>query len=215
MSDPGRVNPRSLRLVAVTDSLRGGVEGLALRAAAAVAGGATMITLRLPGEPARLLAEAARALHAMVPGIPLLVSGRADVAFAVEAAGVHLGSDDLPASVVRGLAPPGFVIAASIGTMAEVPRAAGADFVAIGPVFAASRTTGADDASAMGLVRFTELARACALPAVAIGGISPSNAGSLMDAGAAGVAVISALLGAADPTLAARELRRALDASGR
>jgi thiamine monophosphate synthase len=62
---------------------------------------------------------------------------------------------------------------------------------------------------------FSELATACGLPAVAVGGVTPSNAASLMTDGAAGVAVISALFGADDPTEAARALRSALDASER
>jgi thiamine-phosphate pyrophosphorylase len=187
----------ALLLVAVTDSLRGGIDGLARRAAAAVAGGATMLTLRLPGESARTLAEAARALQSAAPEVPLLVSDRVDVALAVGAAGVHVGSGDLPAAAVRRVAPDGWMIGASVGSADEVSRAAGADFVAIGTQ------------------RFAELSQACRLPAVAVGGVTPSNAASLMAAGAAGVAVISALIGADDPMQAARALRSALDANGR
>lgn len=197
MSETPRDRADALRLVAVTDSLRGGIDGLARRAAAAVAGGATMLTLRLPGESARTLAEAARALRAAAPDVPLLVSDRVDVALAVGAAGVHVGSGDLPAAVVRRIAPEGWLIGASVGSADEVSRAAGADFVAIR------------------VEDFAELAAACGLPAVAVGGVTPSNATSLMTDGAAGVAVISALLGADDPTQAARALRSALDASER
>jgi thiamine-phosphate pyrophosphorylase len=204
-----------LRLVAVTDSLHEGTEALARRATAAAAGGATMITLRLPGESPRVLAEAARALRAAAPGVPLLVSGRVDVALAVEADGVHVGGDDLPPDAVRRFAPDRFVIGVSVGTMEEVSRASGADFVAIGPVFAAASASPASESRAMGVERFSELARACGVPAVAVGGISPSNAATLMMSGAAGVAVISALFGADDPERAGRELRSALDASGR
>jgi thiamine-phosphate pyrophosphorylase len=192
-----RFGAETLRLVAVTDSLRGGVDGLARRAAAAVEGGATMLTLRLPGESARTMAEAARALQSAAPQVPLLVSDRVDVALAVGAAGIHVGSNDLPVAAVRRIAPEGWIIGASVGSAEEVSRAADADFVAIG-------THG-----------FAELAQACQLPAVAVGGVTPSNATSLMASGAAGVAVISALIGADDPMQAARALRSALDASER
>jgi len=143
------------------------------------------------------------------------VSDRVDVALAVDADGVHLGGGGLPVSVVRRIVPERWLIGASVGAMDEVPCAAGADFVAIGPVFSSSSATLHDDRVAMGIERFTELARACALPAVAVGGVSPATAAELVRAGATGVAVISPLFGAADPMRAARALRDVLDASGR
>ena len=213
MTERPGVRVEALRLVAVTDSLSGGIDGLARRAACAVQGGATMLTLRLPDEAPRVLAHVARALRAVAPHVPLLVSDRVDVALAVNADGVHVGGNDLPASVVRRIAPEGFIIGASVGAMDEVPRARDADFVAIGPVFAASTSGG--EGTTMGVEQFSEIARACELPAIAVGGVAPENAGALMSAGAAGVAVISALFGADDPTSAARALRDAVDASGR
>jgi len=207
-----RVRADALRLVAVTDSLSGGIDGLARRAAAAVAGGATMLTLRLPDESPRTLAEIARSMRAAAPTVPLLVSDRVDVALAVNADGVHVGASDLLASVVRRFVPDQFIIGASVGAMDEVSRADGADFVAIGPVFAASASGGGG--STMGVERFSELARACGVPAIAVGGVAPETAGALMSIGAAGVAVISALFGADDPARAARALRAAVDASG-
>jgi thiamine-phosphate pyrophosphorylase len=207
-----RLHADALRLVAVTDSLSGGVEGLARRAAAAVAGGATMLTLRLPEESARTLTEVARALRRVAPGVPLLVSDRVDVALAANADGVHVGGRDLPASVVRRFAP-SLIIGASVGAAEDVSRSEGADFVAIGPVFAATGSGGTG--TTMGVGRFSELTRQCGVPAIAVGGVAPENAGALMAAGAAGVAVISALFGADDPASAARALRAAVDASGR
>ena len=213
MSSVSRLDPAALRLIAVTDSLREGIDGLASRAAAAVAGGATMVQLRLKDEPPRILVEAARALRAAVPGIPLLVSDRADVALAADADGVHLGSAEIAPAALRRAVPARFVIGASVGSDVDVLRVTGADYVGIGPVFATA--SGTDAGSALGVARFAELARACRIPAVAIGGISPANAASLVAAGAVGVAVISALFGSADPTLAARAFRAALDANGK
>jgi thiamine-phosphate pyrophosphorylase len=213
MTNAGRVPAGALRLVAVTDSLHGGVEELARRGSAAVAGGATMLTLRLPGESPRVLAEAARALMSTTAGVPLLVSDRVDVALAVGAAGVHVAPDDLPATAVRRFAPDGFIIGASVGAADQVGNAAGADFVAIGPVFSATGGATSRVEGAIGIGGFGELWKACGLPAVAIGGVSPTNIGSLLAAGAAGVAVISALFGADDPMSAARALRSSLDAS--
>jgi thiamine-phosphate pyrophosphorylase len=206
-------DPRTVRLIAITDSLRDGPRGLALRAAAAVAGGATMLQLRLKDESARTLVEIARTIQAMSPEVPLIINDRADVALAAGAAGVHVGVDDLSPALLRRVVPPGFIIGASVGSDDEVARAAGADYVGIGPVF----TTGSksDAGAAIGPTRFRELARRCGLPAVAIGGITSERVADVLSAGAAGVAVISALFGAPDPTTAARAIRNALDAIGR
>lgn len=206
-------DPRTVRLIAITDSLRDGPRGLALRAAAAVAGGATMLQLRLKEESARSLVEIARTIQAMAPDVPLIVNDRADVALAAGAAGVHVGVDDLSPALLRRVAPPGFIIGASVGSDDEVARAAGADYVGIGPVFATGSKS--DAGAAIGAERFGELARRCGLPAVAIGGITSERVPPVLAAGAAGVAVISALFGASDPTIAARALRDALDANGR
>ena len=206
-------DPRTVRLIAITDSLRDGPRGLALRAAAAVAGGATMLQLRLKDESARTLVEIARTIQAMSPEVPLIINDRADVALAAGAAGVHVGVDDLSPALLRRVVPPGFIIGASVGSDDEVARAAGADYVGIGPVF----TTGSksDAGAAIGPTRFGELARRCGLPAVAIGGITSERVADVLSAGAAGIAVISALFGAPDPTTAARAIRNALDATGR
>jgi thiamine-phosphate pyrophosphorylase len=199
----------SLVLVAITDDLRDGREGLVARAVAAARGGATMIQLRLKDADARVQVEVARALlSALPPTVPLIINDRADVALATGAAGVHLGVDDLPAAAVRRIAPPDFIIGASVGCDAEVPLASGADYVGIGPVYGTASKADAGDA--IGIAELSRLAALCGLPAVAIGGIDASNAAPVMAAGAHGVAVIRAVLGAPDPEQAARELRTAM-----
>ncbi len=213
MDNPARWDPASLRLIAITDSLRDGIDGLASRALSAVLGGATMIQLRLNDESPRTLVEVARALCGALPLVPLLVNARADVALAAGAQGVHVGVDDIAPAVLRRIVSREFVIGVSVGDDAEVARSAGADYVGIGPVFGTGSTAGAG--TAIGIVRFAEIAGLCGLPAVAIGGVSAENAGAVMMAGASGIAVISALLSSPDPTQAARALRAAQDASGR
>lgn len=207
-----RLDPSSLRLIAITDSLRDGIDGLAARAVAAVRGGATMVHLRLPEESPRTVCSVAHTILATMPEIPLVVNGRFDVALAAGATGVHLGVDDLSPDAVRGVVPPDFIIGVSVGNAAEVSRAVHADFVGIGPLF--SRGGAEGDVVPLGPDGFAELARQCDRPAVAIGGIDVRNAASVMQAGAVGIAVISALFGSSDPTSAARLLRAALDASG-
>jgi len=201
--------PLALTLVAITDALRGDAAELVSRACAAARGGATMIQLRLKDADARTTVEVARVLVASLPAdVPLIVNDRADVAIAAGAAGVHVGPEDVPPSALRRVVPPEFIIGASIGTDAELPLAADADYVGIGPVYATDSKL--DAGSAIGASRLAELITRSRKPAVAIGGIDASNAAAAMDAGAAGVAVIRAVFGAKDPEQAARVIRAAL-----
>jgi thiamine-phosphate pyrophosphorylase len=196
----------SIRLIAITDDIRDGVDGLVRRAAAAVRGGATMIQLRLKEVDPRDLLIVARALVSALP-VPVIVNDRADVALAAGAAGVHVGIDDIPATALRRVVPPGFIIGASVGNDAEVPGAVGADYVGIGPIFPTASKSDAGDA--IGAAEFTRLARRAARPAVAIGGIDASNVRQALDAGANGVAVIRAIFAAPDPERAAQALSSA------
>jgi len=199
-------DPKTLRLLAITDDLRDGVGGLVDRAAAAVRGGATMVQLRLKSTDPRTLVEVARALVAALP-VPVIVNDRADVALAAGADGVHLGAEDVPPSALRPALPEGFIVGASVGSDAELLNAVGADYVGIGPVFATASKSDAGDA--IGVGEFARLARLAGRPAVAIGGITPENVASLRGAGASGVAVIRAIFAAPDPSEAARVLIRA------
>lgn len=201
-----------LRLLAIVDPavLRG--RDLVSAALAAEAGGATAIQLRMKQVPARDLLAAAVRLRAAL-AVPLFVNDRADVALAAGAAGVHLGAEDLPAAAIRQLAPPPFCIGVSVGTPAEAEAAAGAevDYWSVGSVFATSSKPDAGDP--IGIAGFQAL-RALApsgIPVIAIGGIDAPKAASLIAAGAAGVAVISAIFAAQDIEAAARKLREAVD----
>jgi thiamine-phosphate pyrophosphorylase len=201
------IDPAVLRLIAITDNVRDGQGGLIARASAAVHGGATCVQLRLKDVAARDLVSIAGELVRTL-GVPVIVNDRTDVAIAAGAAGVHLGSDDMPVSAARAIAPPGFIIGASVGNDDEVPLSAGADYVGIGPVFATGSKH--DAGTPIGPGEFTRLSVATGIAAVAIGGINAANARSAIDAGAAGVAVISSVFGATDPLAAARQLAFAI-----
>jgi thiamine-phosphate pyrophosphorylase len=196
----------ALRLVAITDNLRDGVAGLLARAQAARRGGATMIQLRLPDESAQTVVEVARALIAATD-TPLIVHGRLDAALAAGAAGVHLAVRDIAVADVRRIAGNDFIIGRSAATDADLQHAAGADYVAIGPVFA---TSDRRPAAAMGISEFERLTRSIATPVVGIGGISSATAANILQAGACGVALISGIFGSRDPERAAREVRSAI-----
>jgi thiamine-phosphate pyrophosphorylase len=199
----------ALALIAITDDLRDGIDGLAARAAAAVRGGATMIQVRLKDADARTLADVTRRLVKEV-NVPLIVNDRVDVAIAAGAAGVHVGADDLPVAAARRIAPAGFIIGASLGSNEEAENARGADYVGVGPVYGSSSKQ--DAGAAIGTDGFARLRALTNAPAVGIGGITPSNAAAVIRAGAAGVAVIASVFGAADPEAAARALRAAVAA---
>ncbi len=185
-----------VRLMLVTDDglFRG--RDLVALALAAERGGVTSIQLRLKEATARELAQAVRALvHAL--RIPVMVNDRPDVAIAAGAAGVHLGPDDLPVDLARRIAPPGFVIGASVGSEAEAGTAGSADYWGIGPW----RTTGTkrDAGTALGpdgFRRLLQLARG--KPALAIGGVTAADVPLIFQTGAQGVAVASGILGADD-----------------
>jgi len=177
----------------------------------AVAGGATLIQVRSKARPPFDVAGLARALVAALP-VPVLVNDRVDVALAAGAAGAHLGQDDPPLDRLRPVVPPGFLLGISVGTTAEADRVHDwpADYWSVGPCYATG--TKADAGRALGVAAFAGLARRApaGVPVVAIGGITAANAAPLLQAGAAGVAVIAAVLGASDPERAARELAAAL-----
>ena len=177
----------------------------------AVQGGATIIQVRWKGGDAAEVAQLARTLVAAMP-VPVIVNDRVDVALAAGAAGAHLGWDDPPLEALRPHVPPGFVFGLSVGSPEEAERArtTSADYWSVGPCFATE--TKPDAGAPLGAEGFAALACLApeVVPVIGIGGITEQNAGTLAAAGAAGVAVIAAVMGAADPQRAAAEIRQAL-----
>jgi thiamine-phosphate pyrophosphorylase len=181
--------------------------------AALAAGGAKIVQFRGKGLPDRRFLElAAGALAAARDGgAMLVVNDRPDVAIILGADGVHLGQDDLDPRPVRALLPKGTLLGVSTHNLEQLERAAGepVDYVAIGPVFPTRSKAAPDPVVGLEMVR---RARArTSRPLVAIGGITGANARSVVEAGADGVAVISALLSMPDLVAAARALRAALE----
>jgi thiamine-phosphate pyrophosphorylase len=201
-----------LRLIVILDAAAARGQDLAVLARQAALGGATMLQVRGKALNASALLDATRRVLDAAPAVCVTVNDRLDVALAAGAAGCHLGQDDFPIAEARRMAPTGFVLGGSAGSEAELHRAIaqGADYVGIGPIHA---TPHKDDAgTAIGVAGFARLhAAAPALPAVAIGGVTAADVPALVAAGAVGVAVIGAVVGAADPEAAARELRDAVE----
>jgi thiamine-phosphate pyrophosphorylase len=202
-------------LYVITDETIGRGLAHAEIARRAIAGGADAIQLRDKEMSGRELYAAAREIRevACASGTLFIVNDRLDVAIASGADGVHLGQDDLPLACARRLVPPGFIIGISVGCVDEAVRAAkgGADYIALSPTFA---TGSKDDAGpGRGLAELAAIRAVVAIPLIAIGGVGRSNVGDVIAAGADGVAVISAVVGSADVTGAAREMKSLIAAA--
>ncbi len=179
-------------------------------ARAALRGGATAIQLRGKDQDARRLCELGRVLllATRAAGALLFVNDRLDVAQAIGADGVHLGQEDLPCGEARRIAGPGLLIGVSAESpaLAQAAERDGADYLGTGSVYATSSK--ADAGAPIGVAGLAKVVAATTLPVVAIGGITAAQAPACIAAGACGVAVISAVIGAKDPEAAARAFRR-------
>ena len=205
-----------LSIYLVTDKSQAAAAGhdLADLVAAAVAGGVTAVQVREKTADAGEFLDTVLKVAAVLPEpVALFVNDRVDVFLAARRAGarvtgVHVGQQDLPVEVVRDLVGPEALIGLTANTAAELFAAgqegARVDYVGIGSVHATASK--ADAAPALGVEGFAALAGATFLPAVAIGGITVTDLPGLRAGGAAGVAVISAICGAADPRAAAARL---------
>lgn len=196
----------------VTDAAMTARRGLAETVLAAVAGGVTIVQLRdKAASDADMLATGRALLAALAPlGVPLVVNDRVAVAAAL---GVHLhiGQEDGDPAAARAAIGPDAILGLSVTRAAEVATvdAGIVDYVGLGPVFATGSKP--DAAPPLGLAAFAAIARALPVPSVAIGGIDAGNAAAVIAAGAAGIAVVSAICAVDDPQAAAATLRRAVD----
>jgi thiamine-phosphate pyrophosphorylase len=186
---------------------------------AAVRGGVDVVQLREKPASVSERYDLGRKLREITreAGVPLVVNDRVDLATALDADGVHLGDDDLPVSAAREQLGEEAIIGRSVSTPEAARRAeaAGADYLGVGAVFPTdSKDDIPDEEYAVGLDRVRAVREATDLPFVGIGGVTPENAADVVQAGADGVAVISAITGADDPEAATRELRDAVQGRG-
>lgn len=184
---------------------------------AALRGGITCFQLRekgpnaLTGNEKRGFAQQCKALCAKY-STPFIVNDDIDLAMAVDADGVHIGQEDELASVVRQKIGTQKILGVSTHTDEEVEKAiaAGADYVGIGPIYATRSKTDAKPVAGTAFLthiheRFPDL------PVVGIGGITIENAAPVIEAGAAGVSVISAIAASDDPYLRTMEFRETIE----
>lgn len=185
----------------------------------AVSAGATVIQLRAKNQPARLQVALAHELARVIDGrAAFIINDRLDVALVARLAGaridgVHLGQDDVSPLGARALLGPDALIGWTADTPAHFAAAAAmpagtVDYLGTGAIHPTATKPDAPDA--LGIDGFAAIAATTTLPCVTIGGITVSDVAPLLAAGAVGVAVVSAVLGAADPGAATGAFRAAL-----
>ena len=173
-----------------------------------------MVQLREKDMPGGRLLELAHKLRDVTAGRALfIVNERVDVALASRADGVQLGEDAMPVEAVRTLAPQ-VLIGRSVHDPQGAAEAepAGADFLVAGTIYKSPSHEGGAEAGPE-LIR--DITSVSGLPTLGIGGVMVENAGEVMNAGASGVAVISAVLAAERPEKAAKELMTAMEKAAR
>ncbi|HEX3502199.1 MAG TPA: thiamine phosphate synthase [Xanthobacteraceae bacterium] len=207
-----------LRLNAIVDPERSGGRDLAELARLCAEGGATLVQLRDKHGDTGAMVEEARAIKkALAPfGVAFVVNDRVDVALAAGADGVHVGPDDMAVADARRLLGPEAIIGLSIKSVAEAQAAPVEliDYVGSGGVYATlSKEQKKPPIGPQGLARIIDALkrRKPAMPVCGIAGVDATNAAEVIGAGADGVAVISALSLAPDPSAAARTLRGIVD----
>jgi thiamine-phosphate pyrophosphorylase len=204
----GRLRPPVLCLVVSKDDAKdGALEELVKNA---VAGGVDLVQLRDHNLPAGELMELARKLKVAVGSKGrLVINDRADVAMAVEGVGLHMPENGLPTRAGKHLMGRYEIVGRSVHSVdaARSAAAEGAEYVTVGTIF---KSSSHPDGKPVGTGIITELTKDSSFPVLAIGGITAENASEVIQAGAAGVAVVSAITKAEDPKAAAEALNKAL-----
>lgn len=208
--------PVDLRVYAVLDPTRCRGRPLAAMAAAAAAGGATLLQLRIKHATTRELMAAARDTKAALAGtgVPLIINDRVDIALAAGAEGVHVGQEDMEPADVRRLIGPDRFLGITVHTVEHAREGLGsADHAGLGPVFGSASKDNTDPELGIAGLRRLIGELDGMYPTCAISGIDHTNVAGVIAAGADGVAVISDIFMADDVEAATRRLRRVVDAA--
>lgn len=204
----------SSRLLVVTDRHQTNGRPLEAILEKVLAAGSPVIQLRERDLAPRALLALARTVQTLTAqqGSQLVINDRIDVALVLDGVGVHLRSNSLPASVARRLLGEQRLLGISAHSLDEAMHAEsqGADYVVLGPVYETPSKQAFGPP--LGLERVEEVCRRVRIPVIGIGGVTPARARDVRRAGAFGVAVITAILGATDVEAAAREMLDAVSA---
>ena len=192
----------------ITDSTGFTEEEFLYRVEQALIGGATMLQLREKEKTTREYMELAIKVHALTQkfNVPLLIDDRVDVALAVDAEGVHVGASDLPVAAARRLMGDHKIVSATAKTVpwAQDVYEQGADYLGVGAIYP---TTTKVKTVLTSTDTLRDICEAVPIPVNAIGGLNKDNLDILDGIPIAGICVVSAIMKAPDPALAAKELR--------
>lgn len=205
-------NTFDLSLYLVLDPGLCGAYGMVETTRDAVAGGATMIQLRMKEASSQERIEVGRALKQITDGTDtkLIINDDVEAALAIDADGVHVGKADDGPALVRDMLGPDKIVGLSIDGL-EIARnfdPTPVDYIGAGPVFATA--TKPNHAPPVGFEGLAEMIRIAGLPAVAIGGLNATHVEATLAAGADGIAVVSAICGQPDPKEATSTLFQAI-----
>lgn len=194
----------------ITDSTGFEKEEFLRRVEAALRGGVTLVQLREKERTTREYLELAREVHALTQkyDVPLIIDDRLDVALAAETEGVHLGQSDLPVGIARKILGNDRIIGATAKTVEQATEACeqGADYLGVGAIYP---TTTKVKTILTSTDMLREICEAVPIPVNAIGGLNKDRLEVLAGIPIAGVCVVSAIMKAADPKIAAEELMEA------
>ena len=175
---------------------------------AAIRGGVTLVQLREKDCSSREFYETALSIKRITDshGVPLIINDRLDIALAVDAAGLHIGQSDLPASVARKILGPDKILGVSTARLDEAVKAQedGADYLGVGAMFATGTKKNTRTVTMEGLA---EIRRAVDIPIVVIGGVNEKNCTQFRGTGVDGLAIVSAIIAKPDIEAAAREIK--------
>jgi thiamine-phosphate pyrophosphorylase len=196
----------------ITDRTQCGGEDLVARVERALKGGVRAVQMREKDLTTRERFELGRRLRDVTIALEakFFVNGDAALALALDADGVHLPQDSLPADVCRSVVGPDMLIGVSTHSRSEAAEAEemGADFITFGPTY--YTPSKAQYGEPVGVDSLRQVCAKVGLPVFALGGVGSSNIEQVVSAGAAGAAMISAVLAAPDPEAAASRISGAL-----
>lgn len=195
----------TLYLVTDRDVLKG--RDLCEAIEASIKGGVTLVQLREKDISSLDFYNLAMAVKKITDkhNVPLIINDRIDIALAVDAAGVHVGQNDIPTKVARKIIGEEKILGISAATLeeAKLAEAEGADYLGIGAVFL---TDTKKDARSVSIELLGEIKKSLTVPVVGIGGINEDNAELLKESKIDGIAVVSAILGKENIEQAAKDM---------
>lgn len=204
-----RFNPEWLRLYLIADIVgEQPPADLINRLQQSVAGGVTMVQLRAKHMQARDIIALAQAIKIQLDSVPVIINDRCDITVAADAAGVHLGQEDIPPAIARKILGPDAIIGHTIRTSQDFSQAKSIieqdiiDYAGTGAAYAShTKTSGTQ---LIGLDGLRQMRALLPIPMVAIGGITAERAPEVLSTGVDGLAVSAAIMNANDPQAAAK-----------